>query len=438
MSKIKPTKKNNPCPVCDNTSGKCRTTETELILCMNTLDAGSTPTGWKFIGLTNGGGQWGRIVPSGQPESGNDRALRKQRAAERAAVGAARITRLKSAQQRHDEYKYMVANCPILEADRADLIRRGLTDEDIETLTPINDGKGGYIIPIRDRDGLMVGGQRRLSNAATGGKYRWATNGENHFPPTNELPLAHWQHSPHVRSIILMDGTGVKPYLAAKRLNALAFGASGGSYTSSPKTFKATLDRYSDLPIVFTPDAGDIENHSVMHRLLATCKLIKSFGREMQIAWWGQTSKDEHRDIDEITTEKEIQVISWAEFVAIAIPALEDKGKNAEFLAAPQLVEVPTKTSKKIPSKFESSIETGLIIPGDEDKKDVRVGNHLEAIANVTTPEGEGVVLQFIHRRNFKICTTILYREDLAGDGLVTLRALARGITGITTRRTRY
>jgi uncharacterized protein (DUF927 family) len=426
MSQIKSTKRNNLCPVCDDTSGKCRTTGTELVLCMNTLDAGYAPTGWKFLGLTNGGGQWGKMVPSGQPESGNDRALRQQRAAERAAVDAARLARLKPAKNRHDEYAYMVANCPISEADRTDLTRRGLTDEDIRIITPVNDGKRGYIIPIRDKDGSMVGGQRRLSNAATGGKYRWATTGENQVPPTNELPLAHWQHSPHPQSIVLMDGTGVKPYLAAKLMNALAVGASGGCYTSSPKTFKATLDRFSDLPIVLAPDAGDIENQSVMRRLLATYQLVQSFDREMRIAWWGQATKGEHQDVDEIGVDAETQTISWTEFVAIAIPALEAKGENANFLVAPQLVETPTKTSKKTSSKFSSSRETGLIIQGTDDKLPVPVGNHLEAIANVTTPEGEGVVLQFTHRRDFKTCTTILYREDLAGDGLATLRSLAR------------
>ncbi len=223
-----------------------------------------------------------------------------------------------------------------------------------------------------------------------------------------------------------MDGTGVKPYLASKRLNALAIGASGGCYTSSPKTFKATLDRFSDLPIVFTPDAGDIENPSVMRRILATYQLVQSFNREMEIVWWGQSTKSDHHDIDEIGEDAKIQTINWAEFVAIAITALDSKGEKTDFLVAPKLAEAPTKTSKKIPSKFESSIEKGLIIPGSEDKADIRVGNHLDAVANVNTPEGEGVVLQFVHRREFKTCTTILYREDLAGDGLATLRALAR------------
>lgn len=85
-------------------------------------------------------------------------------------------------------------------------------------------------------------------------------------------------------------------------------------------------------------------------------------------------------------------------------------------------------SKKKNESQFSSSIDKGLteIVKIGGQEKDVRVANHLKAIANVTTPEGEGVVLEFAPRRGSKIFTTILYREDLAGEGLGTLRALAR------------
>jgi uncharacterized protein (DUF927 family) len=393
-----PTSKKSLCPVCDDSSGKCRSTDTELVLCMNTLDATRISTGWKFLGVTKGGGQWGRIVPAGQPESGNDKTKRLERAAERAAVEAARIARLKPKEVRDSEYRHLVANCPILEADRADLTKRGLTDEDLAKLTPINDGKGGYIVPIRDRDGLMVGGQRRLSNAASGGKYRWATTGENQLPPTNELPLAHWKHSPHIQSIVLMDGTGVKPYLAARRLNALAIGASGGSYTSSSKTLKATLDRFSDLPIRFTPDAGDVENALVMRRLLATYRLIKSFGREMGIEWWGQTSKGIHQDVDEISLQVETRTISWGEFLEIAnyCPTEEEEDRA--------MSKEPCESRH-----FETSPNEGLVLvtreaDGNGGFRPARhnIGNHLQAIAYVNNPNGDGssIFVQFKSLRN--------------------------------------
>jgi hypothetical protein len=331
-SQIKSTKKSNPCPVCANVSGHCKHTDTELVLCAHSLDAASTPEEWQFLGLTKGGGQWGKIVPSGHPETGKARALRLQRAAERVAIEAARMARLKPKQQRHTDYQYQIANCPITEADRTDLIRRGLTDEDIAKLSPINDGRGGYIIPIRDKDGLMVGGQRRLP--ITKGKYRWATTGENQLPETVELPLAHWKGADAPSQILLMEGTGIKPYLASKRLNVLAIGAAGGSFGSSPKTLKATLDRYSDLPVVLVPDGGAVANKLVMGQYLAAYTLVKDWGRDMSILWWGQVSKADG-DIDEIGPDVATSNITWDEFVAIATPALESQGDSAEFLAMP-------------------------------------------------------------------------------------------------------
>lgn len=314
---FKPSKKNNPCPVCGDTSGKCRTTDTELILCMNTHDANSTPDGWKFKGLSDGGGHWGKIVPAGQPESGNALALRKQREAERSAVEAARMGRLKPAKQRHEDYQYQVANCPILEADQADLTRRGLTDEDLKELTPINDGKGGYTIPIRDKDGLMVGGQRRLTGEVKGGRYRWATTGENQLPETKELPLAHWKGDGEIETIALVEGTGVKPYLAAKKLKSLAIGAAGGNFAASSKTLKATLDRHSDLHVVLVPDAGAVANKSVMRQYANVQALLDEWGRELKVVWWDQKTKGDG-DIDEIDKDSFTSEISWAEFVVIA------------------------------------------------------------------------------------------------------------------------
>jgi hypothetical protein len=316
--KIQPTNKRNECPVCGDNKGKCRTTDTELILCMNTLDKSSTPDGWKFLGLTKGGGQWGRIVPIGQPASGNFTALRQQREAERAAVETARLARLKPKDIRDAEYRHQVANCPILEADRADLMRRGLNDEDLARLTPINDGRGGYTTPIRDKDGLMVGGQIRSNNVAEGGRYRWATTGKNQLPETGELPLAHWSSSNGVEVIALVEGTGVKPYLTAKRLNALAIGAAGGNFSSSHKTLKLTLDRYSDSPVVLVPDAGAVANKSVMRQYANVQALLKKWGRELRVVWWGQMSKQDG-DIDEISPELFTATISWDEFWSIAV-----------------------------------------------------------------------------------------------------------------------
>lgn len=357
------TNKRNECQVCGDISGKCRTTDTELVLCMNVIDAASTPNRWKFHHLSKGGGQWGCLVPSGQPESGNYRALRQQRAVERAAVEAARIARLKPKDIRDSEYRHQVANCPIGKTDQADLTRRGLDADDLATITPINDGRGGYIIPIRDRDGLMVGGQRRLDNVAKGGRYRWVTIGENQLPDTGELPLAHWHGSDDVKVVALVEGTGVKPYLAAKRLNALVIGAAGGNFVSSPQTLKLTLDQYSDLPVILIPDAGAVKNAGVMRQYYQAHQLLTEWGRELKVLWWGQDSKQQkgseqpksptEQDIDEIDPDFFTTEMSWAEFAAIAYKFLkmefltqekesnpEENSKNSQKTASDQILDI--------------------------------------------------------------------------------------------------
>jgi uncharacterized protein (DUF927 family) len=134
-----------------------------------------------------------------------------------------------------------------------------------------------------------------------------------------------------------------------------------------------------------------------------------------EIEGWSKPSdgRDLSDDIELFATKESIlaKVITVEQFNEIIPSAKQEKPKKP-----------------KNPSQFSSSIDKGLTVSvkvgGKEE--DIRVANHLKAIANVTTPEGEGVVLEFAHRRGSKICTTILYREDLAGEGLGTLRALAR------------
>jgi uncharacterized protein (DUF927 family) len=429
MSKFSKTKKNNPCPICGDITGHCKTTDSEMALCYYSRDAASTPEGWRFTRISKGDGIWGVIVPAGQPETGNARALRLQREAERAAVEAERWAKLKPARERHSDYSYKVANCPITEADRSDLTRRGLTGEDLSKLTPIKDGGGGYIIPIRDKDGLMVGGQRRLPIEKN--KYRWATTGQNHLPETRELPLAHWQHSEAVESIALTEGTGIKPFLAARRLNALAIGAAGGNFCTSPKTLKATLDRYSDLPVVLVPDGGAVANKTVMGQYLATYNLLKDWGREPSILWWGQLTKADG-DIDEISPEVATSIITWAEVLAIAIPILREKGVDTDWLAVEPPERKPAKDSTR--NHYHTSHDEGLVWVTTEKAEDggfiekrERIGNHLEAIAYLDNPtQDEAAILLGFGAVRGGTRRWTMPRAELSGDG----GEICRGLLG--------
>ena len=55
-----PTRTFNPCQICNDTSGKCRETES-VLLCMNITTDVSNPNSFKFIGLTLDG-LWGKFV----------------------------------------------------------------------------------------------------------------------------------------------------------------------------------------------------------------------------------------------------------------------------------------------------------------------------------------------------------------------------------------
>ncbi|HBY77869.1 MAG TPA: hypothetical protein DEG47_12915, partial [Cyanobacteria bacterium UBA11148] len=69
--------------------------------------------------------------------------------------------------------------------------------------------------------------------------------------------------------------------------------------------------------IIFYPDAGAIHNAHVLRQYRTTFKLLQQWGYDIQVAWWGQTTKGEHLDIDDLLVagrSDEIQYITVAQF----------------------------------------------------------------------------------------------------------------------------
>jgi hypothetical protein len=306
MNNLTPTSKTKPCPVCNDTKGNCRTTKTQLVLCINVYDSVSaalagrstTPSNWKFLGLDKSQALWGKVVPD---TNLNQDFIPFHQPKQQVVFSNQTIA------QRNAEIDYKLKNHHIAPAHATDLERRGCPE------IPAFNSYSGYAIPIFNLDGFKVGAQLKH----TDGSYRWdGKPGTNHLIETGELPLAHWI-AENPTSIALIEGTGVKPYKGSKVLNAIAIGASGGNHSGSPKTLKATLDQYPNLPIALTPDAGAILDPSVMSRYRSTVKLVRSLGRDLKVAWWEQVTKD-CGDIDEIDPRTEITYISWNEFEQIA------------------------------------------------------------------------------------------------------------------------
>ncbi|HBC43159.1 MAG TPA: hypothetical protein DCZ88_15060, partial [Pseudanabaena sp.] len=74
MSKFTPTKSNNPCPICADITGKCRTfDDSPVVMCMTFSDGykGEITNGYKYSKVTKNG-SWGVWYPD-QGENTFDR-----------------------------------------------------------------------------------------------------------------------------------------------------------------------------------------------------------------------------------------------------------------------------------------------------------------------------------------------------------------------------
>jgi len=321
-SKPKPTNKSDSCPVCGDVKGKCRTfADKPLVLCM-TADFAS---GWKEFGSTKDG-LWTQFSPeTGLPF---DRHAWQQRQRQEMPVA---LPQTMSLEERDRFYRNWLANGLLNERDRADLQRRGVTDPSIIALSC----DVGYAVPFKGLDGKYVGAQWRYAHPGEGGRYRWHNlPGGKQFPGTHEMPLAVYKVD-QPTMLALVDSTGVKPMLAAQRLNGIAVGSAGGNHLASPIQLGAAIEAYPDLPLVVTPDAGDVLNPHVMRRHKRTAQQFS----EVRFLWWGQFTKQDN-DIDEATAAElaSARLLTWEEFEAIA-PSGKGFGKRETEQRDPNWVE---------------------------------------------------------------------------------------------------
>ncbi|KAI9129731.1 hypothetical protein [Acaryochloris sp. CCMEE 5410] len=311
--------------------------------------------GYRYLGQSKDG-LWGKyVLDDGQDLSQEDRERRWQEQRilreQRAQAEVQRHAQSLPAPERDKLYRQLLDQLTLHPADRADLHRRGLTNEQIQnwgvksieqwqslsgelphTLPGIsldgnslNTPRPGYLCPIVDIDGLIVGFQVR-ARTSEGGRYYWLTgktrkrpNGPTPHLPTGELPLAvHHPEQVTRDAIALVEGTGAKPHLLAQRMGQVTIGAAGGLFAASPETLKAALAQLGATTIEFYPDAGAIQNKSVLRQYRATWALLKEWGYSVEVAWWKQTDKRIHLDIDELDDLGQIRFLSVADFEQIA------------------------------------------------------------------------------------------------------------------------
>lgn len=373
MSKFTPTKRGNPCEVCQNTSGKCRNTLVDfssgnkcitaaIHLCMDFPDGCDGPD-FKYLGTTKDG-LWGKYIAL-QDLPNQEERTEEQRQRWRSEQEERKLERLRAEhklhaqslteEQRDREIRKLLAQLGLNQANRQDLMRRGLSDELIKSgqfrsveqwqkleqevshrLAGIDiTGRGmtnfnpGYLVPIWNPKGQIVGWQLRLDNADEGGKYRWPTSANKKRPdgPTSHLPNGDGElpitccrptGEAKTKGIGLIEGI-LKPYITAQLRSQIMLGAAGGNFASSPETLKACLEELGTPELTLYPDAGAIGNPHVMRQYRRTYNLLRSWGYNLRVGFWNQLTKED-LDVDELLAAgrgEEIEIITWAQFEAI-------------------------------------------------------------------------------------------------------------------------
>ncbi len=301
--KFIPTRRNAPCPVCNNTSGKCRTTETDLVLCM-VLPDGNIP-GWHYHGKDKSQGIWGLYSPDHGPGFDQEtHRLEIQRL--RAEHQAKRRAQLPTIQDRHQEILGFKAK--LTTAQNTDLIRRGLTQQEIDFALSRHSlfaCQGGYgITAVDPKTGMFCGAQRALDDR-TQRKYDWGIfTGRNALQETGENPLFVWRSpafNPDQPCEIKFCEGALKSLVRAlvewrKNNQVILVGAAGGNF--GEQSLKRLLSVYGGAErFTHLPDANS--------QNLAKKNLYAGYGKLAQaipaikFADWGQWRDKSKGDCDE-------------------------------------------------------------------------------------------------------------------------------------------
>jgi hypothetical protein len=355
--KFSPTKSHNPCPICADIKGKCRIAAENLdfVLCM-THPTNVGLTGWKYLGETNGGyyaGKYVRLHPESETERQDRRTkILKLRMAQHKAKRNG-LAQLPDPIQRDRLYRSYLQKLDLDIVDKDDLVSRGLSEVEITNLGA-KSTDSGYILPICNPIAQIIGFQIRLRDTASG-RYRWHKPfGISAQQQNGELPLAfHGELQVDCNRVVLVEGTGVKPYLASKLMACPTIGASGGQFVASKLTLQTYLETFGAKPdftrLEYAIDAGDVANPSVMRRHEKNLDFIADLGYQIDVLWWGQFTKADD-DIDELSSGSEIQILTIEQFFQIANYQPKPKFSPFQWLKDKLF-------PKKIPKGFAGKVE---------------------------------------------------------------------------------
>jgi hypothetical protein len=252
------------CPICGGfRNGKkkhdCKRSG-ELIHCFSHNEP---PSGWVCTGQSSIGQSLYAPAKGDDYDPEKQRAELAKRRAEHQAKAAKRRAELPTIGDRHQEILKFKAE--LTPAQTADLIRRGLTQDEINFALShhwIFACKGGYGISAIDSvTGLFCGAQRAKDDRDP--KYDWGIfTGQNHLKDTGENPLAVWVYpdfDPTKPYDIELGEGFLKSLIRAlvrwrKNPQTIVIGAAGGLFGENLRRAYAPFPEPKS--ITFFPDAG--------------------------------------------------------------------------------------------------------------------------------------------------------------------------------------
>lgn len=211
------------------------------------------------------------------------------------------------------------------------------------------------LIPARTQDGRITAihikphREEETDLPRNLGKYMWASRNRSFkLHPVEsegcEVPLFVCAANKGVETTVALVEGGLKAYafaaqLKVKRadLHSWVIGAAGGQFWQSELGLFWAMAGMQPEAVVLYPDAGAIVNIHVLLNYFRSFRVMLDMDMDVQIAWWGQWSKEEHLDVDDFLLQggsfqqmKYISVIDFWNKIPAAIKLMLKTSRHAE------------------------------------------------------------------------------------------------------------
>lgn len=357
--------KHESCPVCNNNDARCRPSHGDSILCWNTTASEVDEDTWFIISDIDAGSSGMRgvmVAPrkdsSSEKEDPEILEYKRQQAKQRRSL---ELANLPSVESRDKGYREILGAMTLSSKHSFTLKeKRGLSREQVQMaerllwfktwqegvdcsqniagIDPATEATrwlGGMFVSAIDHNGKILGGQIAADNTEVVGKYFWVSSlkvggyGCN-MPYTNALPLFVRKHpdSTQTSQVWLSEG-GVKSAVTALKAwetdKDIVVVGTAMSARFSDQLVEILAELKPENGVKILPDAGTVENLSILSGVLITIEQIRKNGYIPQIGWWDQWEKGNSQDIDDYLVAKdgdysEIVWLTTSQFVSLIAP----------------------------------------------------------------------------------------------------------------------